>query len=65
MSNVLILATPDFSKPFIIECDALCFGIGAVLMQHGHPIAFERRKLNKQERLKSTTTKKWLLLCTH
>jgi hypothetical protein len=47
MSKTPILATLDFSKPFIIECDVLSFGIGAILMQDGHPIAFERRKLTK------------------
>ena len=57
MSNALVLATPDFSKPFIIEYDASRFGIGPVLMQEGHPIAFESRKLNKRERLKSTYKK--------
>lgn len=57
MSNAPILASPDFSKPFVIECDALCFCIGAVLMWDVHPMTFESRKLNKQEHLKSTYNK--------
>jgi hypothetical protein len=57
MSTTPMLDTPDFSKPFIIECDALGFGIGAVLMQDGHLIAFERRKLKKNEFLHSTYNK--------
>ncbi|XP_059067751.1 uncharacterized mitochondrial protein AtMg00860-like [Cryptomeria japonica] len=32
MSTCLVLTLPDFSQPFVLECDALGLGIGVVLM---------------------------------
>ena len=51
--NCPILALPDFSKPFVLECDALGEGIEAVLKQGQHPIDFESINLQTHERLYS------------
>ena len=45
MSSCPPLALSDFTRPFVLECDASNEGIRAILTQRDHPIAFERRKL--------------------
>ncbi|KAJ4967862.1 hypothetical protein NE237_014563 [Protea cynaroides] len=44
------MAFPDHTKPFEVQTDASDYAIGGVLMQDGHPIAYENRKLNETER---------------
>jgi len=40
LSLAPILALPNFIVPFTVEMDALGMGIGVVLSQQGHTIAF-------------------------
>jgi hypothetical protein len=43
--SALVLAMPNFELPFIIETNASSHGIGAVLQQQGHPIAYVSKAL--------------------
>jgi len=45
-----VLIIPDFTKPLTVIADASELGLGAVLAQGGHPIAYESRKFNKTEK---------------
>jgi len=45
LSTAPVLAIPDFSIPFAIETDACISGVGAVLTQQGHPLAFISKAL--------------------
>jgi hypothetical protein len=62
MSTCPVLSLPDFSQPFILECDASGEGIGAVLMQNRHPIAYESRKLRGPELLYTIYDKEMLAI---
>ena len=40
----------DLSKTFEVHCDACSDSLGAVLLQDGHPIAYESQRLYNQEK---------------
>lgn len=54
MLSPLVLSYPDFSITFAVETDASQSGIGAVLMQNDHPIAYFSCKLTGKRRKAST-----------
>jgi len=60
MTTPPVLGMPDFTKTFIIECDASGEGIGAVLMQAGQPLAYLSQGL-KGRSLDFSTYEKELL----
>ena len=57
-----VLAMPDFSQKFVIETDASATGIGAVLQQNGHPIAFVSKALGPRNQALSIYEKEYLAI---
>ena len=61
------LLYPDPTKPFIVECDASSYAIGAILSQRDdenrlHPVAYYSRSLNNAELNYSITEKELLAI---
>ena len=57
-----VLAIPDFAKTFVLETDASDQGLGAALMQEGHPIAYLSKPLCKKNQALSTYEKECMAI---
>jgi hypothetical protein len=62
MSTCSVLSLPNFGQPFILDCDASGEGIGGVLMQNRHLIAYESRKQRGPELLYTIYDKEMLAI---
>jgi hypothetical protein len=62
MCTTLFLALPDFTKIFVLECEASRKGIGVVLMQEGRPLVFTSKKLSERNLGKSMYEKEMLAI---
>jgi hypothetical protein len=62
LSSAPVLALPDFTKFFAIETDACKHGVGAVLLQEEHPLAFISKPLGVKTQGLSTYEKEYLAI---
>jgi hypothetical protein len=62
LSQAPVLALPDFAKIFCVETDACGTGIGVVLMQDNHPLAFISKALGPKSQGLSTYEKEYLAI---
>jgi hypothetical protein len=57
-----VSALPDFTQPFAIKCDACRIGIGVVLSQNNHPMAYFSEALKGSTLTLSTYEKEMLAI---
>jgi hypothetical protein len=62
LCNSPVLVLPNFNKVFCTETDVSAHGVGAVLLQDGHPLAFISRALGTRSQGLSTYEKEYMAI---
>jgi hypothetical protein len=62
MISTPVLQLPDFNKQFVVETDACDLGIGVVLIQDHHPLAFLCKPLSATHQQLPVYDKEFLAL---
>ena len=63
LSNAPVLRYYDVNKPVTVQCDSSQSGLGAAILQEGHPVEFASRALTPTEQTWSQIEKEQLAVC--
>ena len=62
LTRAPVLALPNFNKEFVLETDVCATGVGVVLIQQGHPLAFLSKALGPKNQTLSMYDKECLAI---